>query len=508
MTKSLRTLLAAVLVTALTAAPAAAYASPVAVNNQMKQNYPQNRLYTSWPDDTVHSHLTSQPDGTLQLVYTPYADNSPIYVETYTAGKDAPAFRSGFSLAAELPLFGGYYRSDRYHFLIFGQNNPSCDPSKEVIRVVKYDLNWDRLGSVSLRGANTTIPFDAGSLRCSHSGNNLYIRTCHEMYSGHQANMTLLVNMETMSISSSMYDVQSYYYGYVSHSFNQFISADSGTLYAVDHGDAHPRSVALFRYSSNSTVRTYTSMVQVLPIQGETGDNATGVSVGGFEVTDSACLIAGNSVVQDSRFASRRTRNVFLSSTDANFSSSSLTWLTQYEEVGLYSASTPQMVKVNDNRFLVLWDRLVNTGTSFTYYQANHTLCWVLVDASGKALTPVYTASGSLSDCKPILWNGKVTWFTGSGTAARFYSIDPSYPAVLQGQESASGQNYLSPGVDSMAALGCYNAAGRMVDLSVTDLSAGQKLYLTQPDSNPHSYHLMLWDKNTLHPLRPMWSPN
>ena len=31
-------------------------------------------------------------------------------------------------------------------------------------------------------GANTTVPFDAGSARMTHSGDHLLVRTCHEMY--------------------------------------------------------------------------------------------------------------------------------------------------------------------------------------------------------------------------------------------------------------------------------------------------------------------------------------
>lgn len=68
----------------------------------------------------------------------------------------------------------------------------------EVIRIVKYDKSWNRLGQASVYGANTKVPFKAGAVRCAESGGMLYIHTCHEMYKhtdgkNHQANMSIAV---------------------------------------------------------------------------------------------------------------------------------------------------------------------------------------------------------------------------------------------------------------------------------------------------------------------------
>ena len=70
---------------------------------------------------------------------------------------------SSVDLEMELDLWGGFYAGEDYNFVIFGQENPSEDDNAEVIRVVKYDKDWNRLGQASLRGANTTIPFDAAA---------------------------------------------------------------------------------------------------------------------------------------------------------------------------------------------------------------------------------------------------------------------------------------------------------------------------------------------------------
>ena len=51
------------------------------------------------------------------------------------------------------------------------------------------------------------------------SGDYLLIRTCREMYNGHQTNLTIQLNMETMQASFNVP-------GYASHSLNQFIKVD------------------------------------------------------------------------------------------------------------------------------------------------------------------------------------------------------------------------------------------------------------------------------------------
>ena len=143
--------------------------APVVSNNKNDQDY------TRW-SSTVKSYLYENEDGGLTRVE--YVDGK-IVVEDYN---DAFQLHSSRTIPMELSIWGGFYAGEDYNFLIFGQENPGEDDQREVIRVVKYSKDWKRLGQASLRGANTTTPFDAGSLRCDEYGDYLYIRTCHEMY--------------------------------------------------------------------------------------------------------------------------------------------------------------------------------------------------------------------------------------------------------------------------------------------------------------------------------------
>ena len=362
----------------------------------------------------VCSYLVACEDGSLMRVE---AVCDQVMIEYYD---EADMFHSAKYLPMELPLFGGFYEGTDEYFLVFGQENLLEDNEKEVLRVVSYDKKWNRLCAASLYGANTRIPFDAGSLRMAQSGDILYLRTAHEMYRYsdglcHQANMTLSIRISTMEITDSQTRISNIYEGYVSHSFNQFVGVDDGKLLAVDHGDAYPRAVCLIRYPEAAGSDHflgeygYCDSVDVLPIAGQIGDNATGVSVGGFEASSSCYLIAGNSVLQDAYSDFNRVRNIFVTVTDkTDFSAHGTTVrrITNYPDEAAYrgAVSTPHLVKITKERFLLLWT-------------LQGTLQYVFLDGEGRMTSAISSADVPLSDCKPIVTGDAVCWYcTQSGT--------------------------------------------------------------------------------------------
>ena len=266
---------AAALVLSLVPGTAAA-AGPAQSRNIHKNDY------TTW-SRPVTSYLYGHNGGLTRVEYT----GGQIVVEDYDSSF---ALQSSRTVPMELSLWGGFFAGEDYNFLIFGQSNPSESDSAEVIRVVKYDKDWNRLGQASLRGANTVIPFDAGSLRCDEYGGYLYLRTSHEMYTSddglnHQSNLTMAVRQSDMSITDSYYDVMNISYGYVSHSFNQFILVDSqGRLAIISKEDlavpasvatvgANPRAVTtrspahtLITHSTSSAAAAYTPLRSPTPV--------------------------------------------------------------------------------------------------------------------------------------------------------------------------------------------------------------------------------------------------
>ncbi|MCD7845397.1 MAG: leucine-rich repeat protein [Oscillospiraceae bacterium] len=369
----------------------------------------------------VSSTLVEMDNGYMRVEYM---GSGKIVVEYYDNDYN---LLSQKYITGELGIYGGFYAGEDAYYLVYGQTNYDEDDSVEVVRVVKYSTSWERLGQASLYGANTTIPFNAGSCRMYEYNGYLYVRTCHTMYTtsdglNHQANMTIQIRTADMKITDSAYLVAGSGAGYTSHSFNQFILVDdSGNLIGLDHGDGAPRSAVLIKSETKAGADSFgedCTYVNVFEFQGDYGNNYTGASLGGLEYSSSSYLVAGNSGAQARNWSSNSTRNIFVTVTSrSNFSESGTTvkWITSYAEGGSVSASTPQLVKLGSDSFLLLWTTTENSATKLNY---------VYLDGKGNTTTSIYTVNGLLSDCQPIVSGGVVTWYVTSGSAPVFYTID------------------------------------------------------------------------------------
>ena len=275
----------------LTALPVSAESGSPAVSDNIN-----DQDYTSWSKPVASYLMENEAEGLTRVEYI----DGQVVVEDYASDF---TFQSGRTIPMELSLWGGFFAGADYNFLVFGQKNPDENDSTEVVRVVKYSKDWQRLGQASLYGANTTTPFDAGSLRMDEYGGQLYIRTCHQMYASsdglhHQANLTICVEQESMTVLDSYSQVMNPTVGYVSHSFNQFVLADSDqNIITLDHGDAYPRGAALMRYNAKAGSGKFSGLVTNISLQkfsGQTGANTTGASLGGLAETSSGYVAAYN----------------------------------------------------------------------------------------------------------------------------------------------------------------------------------------------------------------------
>lgn len=328
-----------------------------------------------------------------------------------------------------LPVFGAFASDGTNYYILSGQENTDEKDDVEVYRVTKYDSDWNPIAHASLFGANTQLPFAFGSARMVVSNGYLLIRTCHTMYKSsdgynHQANVTMEIDTSKMEVTDSYTGVASIGNGYVSHSFNEFIDVDGTNMVTVDHGDAYPRSVVLCKYNHDFTDGKFitdvaeeqpVTSVNMLTIPGETGNNHTGVSVGGFEQSADRYLVAGNVVdfAKGGDDSNHRTRNIFISSISKDLTGEpQVTYLTHYNE-GDTSVTTPHLVKIDENAFLVFWSR-------------DDKVNYVMIDGTGKAVTDIYQMDGSLSDCKPLWVANEVMWYAYSGDNIDLYTISLS----------------------------------------------------------------------------------
>ncbi|WP_288970474.1 fibronectin type III domain-containing protein [uncultured Ruminococcus sp.] len=392
--------------------------------------------YVQW-SDTVKSYLTVCDNGNYMRVQSG-AIEGKLLVEYYSSDFEPLSTKL---IDNELPIFGAFYDSGNNYYVLSGQENPKQNDSLEVFRITKYDKNWNKIKSCGLYGANTTVPFDAGSARMTHSGDHLLVRTCHEMYkssdgNNHQSNVTIEVDMPSMTITDSYTGIMNVDYGYVSHSFNQFIKTDGNHIVALDHGDAHPRSAVLVKYNSDFTTGKFfpsyfeqVSNIDVVTYPEYTSGhyNYTGAAIGGFDVSSSSYIVAQSTVDLD-YINTSKTRNVYVSAVSKDLSTNKLNKITSYAE-GTASASAPQLVKINDNSFLLLWAR--DTKVS----------C-VKLNADGTVNGSIHTFEGSLSDCQPVIKNGRAVWYVYDKNNVTFNSLNLSNLDDIKTVDVKTGHDY------------------------------------------------------------------
>ena len=392
--------------------------------------------YVQW-SDTVKSYLTVCDNGNYMRVQSG-AIEGKLLVEYYSSDFEPLSTKL---IDNELPIFGAFYDSGNNYYVLSGQENPKQNDSLEVFRITKYDKNWNKIKSCGLYGANTTVPFDAGSARMTHSGDHLLVRTCHEMYkssdgNNHQSNVTIEVDMPSMTITDSYTGVMNVDYGYVSHSFNQFIKTDGTHIVALDHGDAHPRSAVLVKYNSDFTTGKFFPSyyekggnidVVTYPEYTSGHYNYTGAAIGGFDVSSSSYIVAQSTVDLD-YINTSETRNVYVSAVSKDLSTNKLNKITSYAE-GTDSASAPQLVKINNNSFLLLWAR--DTKVS----------C-VKLNADGTVNGSIHTFEGSLSDCQPVIKNGRAVWYVYDKNNVTFNSLNLSNLDDIKTVDVKTGHDY------------------------------------------------------------------
>ena len=342
-----------------------------------------------------------------------------IIVETYNSRFQLLESRT---LEKELPIWGGFFAGADYNFVIFGQANLNEDDSVEVVRVVKYDKNWNRLDHASLYGANTIVPFDWGGMGCAESNGHLYLRTAHSMYMdadglNHQMDMMLNIRQLDMTITNSYTDV-ALNSGYVAHSFNQLLLVDQQQrLVALSHGDATLRGAVLTRYKAPAGGDSFLGTPRMRDIYpddtcvrfavdtwpGASGANNTGAQVTGLAETSTGYLSAYSETGLGDASDNTNVYNVYLAYTDKNnFSESGTTvrQLTNFSASSTQYGAQPRLVPTGLDGGYILW-HLADKNGDYFYYSDN--IQYARYGADG-TISDIRTAENApLSNCHPHL---------------------------------------------------------------------------------------------------------
>lgn len=373
---------------------------------------------------TRKAHLSQLADGNYERVE--YIDQKLIR-EVYNSNYE---LQSQNEIAMELPIFGGYYEGNDSKYIVVGQNNKEEKDNTEVIRVIRYDKNWNRVGACSIYGSNTYEPFNAGSLNMVETGGKLYIHTCHTMYKEssdglhHQANCTFVVKESDMTLADSYYDTMNMSTGYVSHSFMQWINTDGENIYRVDLGDAYPRGIAYSRTSVDAKVGEPNAYGKLLTIDGTIGNNYTGYTLGGLQLSDAYWITVGSGIKSMRDTGS----NIFVITGHKDQTDCTTTWITQNPADGNVKAYAPKLVRLKSNQFLLMWEECTNEGTEEKIITK-----MALLNPDGALASEVYASPLALADCEPIVnTDGMVMWYVTNKTAPVFVMIDPYRLSAVQ----------------------------------------------------------------------------
>ena len=380
--------------------PQSAFADVVPDPPQQQFTYREDNIegnHYDYVNAVNRSFFRKVADGYMRLYGV---DNGTVFVEYYN--EDLKVINSGV-IPSGLPIFGGFYEDDSRYYVLTGQTNMEEDPDKEVYRLTKFDKNWNRLGSVGVKNACTTIPFQGGCDFAIYK-NHLIVRTGRQMYRSngmyHQSNITLRFNVDLMKEEPSVYGASTLgRTGYASHSFNQFIAVDTnGTIVCLDHADAHPRVALLGRFKKKADedfISGNTTNYHAIPIikyEGDAGDNTTGANIGGLAISSTAYLTVGDTVEQSDDFHTNESRNVYLSVTPKDSFSEQSTkriWFSDFVKEDHKCATNPHLVKLSDDRFLIMWDersgaRMSSGGKIIYDPPASPTVMkYVFVDGNG-----------------------------------------------------------------------------------------------------------------------------
>ncbi|MEG1441309.1 MAG: S-layer homology domain-containing protein, partial [Oscillospiraceae bacterium] len=184
----------------------------------------------------------------------------------------------------------------------------------------------------------------------------------------HQSNLDIFLTPSTMKTS---YVSSAFPENHVSHSFDTYACFDGSTPVFLDLGDASPRSVVLQKGSTSSYKKA-----TMFGIEGPSGANYTGVTVGGLEISQNNYLTAIATINQsDAKWGEANSvaalnsamtptnenalnqRDIIISVLPRDFGDGATAQnITIAKYIGTSKlGSTPQLLKVTDDKFAVLW---------------------------------------------------------------------------------------------------------------------------------------------------------
>ena len=314
-------------------------------------------------------------------------------------------------------IWGGVYAGSRFNYLVVGMENPEDRKDKEVIRILKFDSEWNYLKYISLSGLNTSIPFRLGNVSFAESGDMLYIHTAHQMFKSqkdglkHQANLRITINQATDTVAETHHEVGGG--GYVSHAFYQFIVTDNNDIYSFDMGDKYPRGyyIAKFKNKAGKVLGNPNSSQTIPDLQYPPCD---------FSVTDKSVML----LYWDTEGCKDFEANIKLITLDKEKLGSSEV-NTVILKKNTNNGGFARILKLSDDKYAIVW----NSKGKIIHSHAAEKFGYVVVDGKGNILSEEKEITGILDPDTLTQADGKLVWYR-TGNHYRIDSRDALFDSV------------------------------------------------------------------------------
>lgn len=394
------------------------------------KSYNVNAHHYETMSQTVNSYIFENIDG--GLIRAEYV-GSEFIVEKYD---DAYNLKNKITLTfASNTVFGGFYHGEKYNYIMLGHTDADEEKNIPQYELQIYDSTFSFIDTISINGINSNnkeLPFGITNVRFEELGELLYVRTGHilgktDAQAGHQETLYFIfdTSKKILLYVDDTYDGVTY--GDVGHTLNRFLGISDSRLYVAEQQDFNPGAVFLFElplYQSTKEKIEYTTAADFSVNSGTSVVINVDGTIGGMEFAENNLLIAGS---YKNNGSNEWEKNVFVSvmPINGNALTSKIIYLTDYEVGSRIVATTPQLIKVSDNRFLVLWTNyyIPDKEGQIYYSDCENDTCYLFIDGEGNILTDVIKIDASMSDCQPILHNGNVVWYYTNDSAPMFIQI-------------------------------------------------------------------------------------
>lgn len=373
------------------------------------------------------SSLFENPEGNYDLVYIDgyrlrYQDGSTEDNRVLTVCTYSQTFKllSTQEFPIELPEFAGFFAGENYNFFAFGQDNFEENNAAEVLRVVRYSKDWERIDAASIYGANTIdIVGQHGNLSFAEYGGVLYLHMGHAMFKSsdglnHQANMTVSIRQSDMEVTDQWVGVYNYSTGYVSHALSQDILVDSdGNIVTLDTGDGYPRGAMLFRYGKKAGNDKFTGLGEPVIFTswpGQSGNVNVGASTTALAETKEGYLSGFIDTGVGSNYTGKEPASAYLAFTPKNNFTEQATQihtLASFSTGSQESAGFVYLVPTSDSDGYVLWYTREKKDSG---YYGDYHLYYATYSSDGALGETHALGKVPMPYEGPIYSHGKIVW--------------------------------------------------------------------------------------------------